>query len=485
MNKEELSDNNAREESFESMFEASLTRRDNFDIGDEVSGRVVFISGDSVFVDITGKSEAVIDRTEFIGDDGALGIKTGDAIKAYVVSIQRGEIRLTTNIGKSAASPAIIDKARSLGIPVEGTVVRTTNGGYAVSVGGVECFCPFSQIDLKSPQSPESMIGRSFLFKVTQYGEKGRNIVLSRRTLLEERQREAEKELRVSLHEGDIVSGKASSIQKFGVFVDIGGFEALVPRSELSWSRSTDPGSFKPGDDISAKVLSIDWDSRRIVLSVKQAGPEPWESVSKYEAGQEHNGRVVNIIKNGAFVELEPGIEGFIPISRMSQTRRINKPEEVLSQGDTVGVRILEVLYEKRKMTLELRTDEADPWQEPLDSLREEILSAFVESARSGGVTVRLASGMLGYMPREECMVKKGTDLQAAYPAGKEIKVVVKSIDKESRRLHLSETEALRKEERREFEKYMNTGDGEGEGGTPFGKLFKEKFDEIQKKKNT
>ncbi len=484
MSGKEPNDGGACEESFESMFEASLTRRDNFDIGDEVSGRVVYVTGESVFVDIAGKSEAVIDSKEFLSEDGALRVRTGDTIRAYVVSIQRGEIRLTTTIGRSAASPALIEKARSMGIPVEGTVTGTTKGGYAVSLGGISCFCPFSQIDVKSPQNPESMVGRSLLFKVTQYGEKGRNIVLSRRTLLEERSREAEKELRASLHEGDLIAGKVSSIQKFGVFVDIGGFEALVPRSELSWSRSADPNSFSPGNSVEAKVLSIDWEGRRIVLSIKQAGPEPWDSISGYEVGQERNGRIVNIIRNGAFVELEPGIEGFIPVSRMSQTKRVNKPEDVVSRGDAVSVRIIEILPEKKKMTLELRTGEADPWQEPLDQLREEILVAFVESARPGGVTVRLASGMLGYIAREECLVKKGTDLQEAYPAGKEVKVVVKIIDKENRRLHLSEADALRREERREFEQYMTAGEGGSADGSSFGRLFKQKFDEIQRKKN-
>ncbi len=181
-----MDDDRMEQESFSALLEESLKGSDNYSIGDEVRGKVVFITGDSVFIDMAGKSEAIIDKKEFLDSRGNLGVKLADMVRAYVVSLRRGEISLTTSIGRGPVSPELIETARIHGIPVEGTVVSTTNGGYRISISGIDCFCPFSQIDIKSPSKPESLIGKTMSFKVTQVTEKGRNIVLSRRALMEE-----------------------------------------------------------------------------------------------------------------------------------------------------------------------------------------------------------------------------------------------------------------------------------------------------------
>ncbi len=476
--------NSSNNESFESLLEQSLIKEDNFSIGDEVSGKIVFIAKENIFVDISGKSEAILDRKEFADDDGNLSVKTGDTIKAYIVSFQGGEIKLTRRIGRSTVSIELLEKARKFGIPVEGTVVATVNGGYTVSISGVECFCPYSQIDIKAPARPESVMNRSLPFKVTQITEKGRNIVVSRRAYLEERRAQAEKELRSTLKEGDPISGEVVSVQKFGVFVDIGGIEALLPRTEISWGRNADLGAFKPGDTVKAKIIGLDWEGKRIVISIRQTLPEPWEHISNYSTGQEVSGVITNIIKNGAFVELEPGLEGFIPVSRMSYTKRINRPEDAVQVGGRVNVRIMELHPDQKKISLELLTGESDPWQSSSEGFDDSIFSAVIEAVRPNGLNVRLPNGMSGFVPREQCAVKKGSDLQSVYSAGKEVKVAVKNIDRESKRLHLSEIEALRREERQEYEKFMNAGGPSGEDASAFGKLFKQKFEEIQNKKD-
>lgn len=481
MSDSEKNEQTSQDENFEQLFEQSQLKNDDFAIGDEVTGKIVFITRDTIFVDISGKSEAIIDKMEFTDNDGNCSAKTGDTIKAYIVAMRGGEITMTTKIGNGPVSAELLENARKFAIPVEGTVITLTNGGYRVSISGIECFCPFSQFDIKPVPQPETVVGNSFSFKVIQITERGRNIVLSRRALLEEQQQQRENELRSVLKEGDILSGTVVSIQKFGVFVDIGGIEMLVPRTELSWSRSVDPSQFATGQKLQAKVLSIDWDSKRIVASVKQNGPEPWDGIAKYTEGQEVNGTIVNIIKNGAFVEIEPGIDGFLPVSRMSYTKRINRPEDAVSLGSTVTVKLIDIDAGSRKISLELVTGEPDPWQTPLDSIREASHSGIVESSRPNGITLRLSNGMVGFMPREESAMARGGDLQSAYPAGKEIKVAVRTIDKNGKKLILSELEALRREERQDYEKFMNQQPAEGTGSA-FGRLFKQKFDDMQKK---
>lgn len=476
-----MDDDRMEQESFSALLEESLRGNDNFSIGDAITGKVVFITADSVFIDMAGKSEAVIDRKEFLDPRGELGVKVGDTIQAYVVSLRRGEISLTTRIGRGPVSPELIETARRHDIPVEGTVAATTNGGYRISISGIECFCPFSQIDFKSPPKPESLIGKTMSFRVTQVTEKGRNIVLSRRSLLEESRQRRESELRETLKVGDLVTGTVSSRQNFGLFVDLGGVEALVPRVEVSWSRSAGMDGFAVGDEVRAIVLSIDWENRRHSLSIRQAQPHPWDNIGKYTPGMDTGGTVTNIIKSGAFVELEPGIEGFLPVSKMSLTRRVNKPEDAVSVGASINVRIIDIDVHEKKISLELLTGEADPWQADESSLLDAFFTASVESVRSNGVTARLSNGMLGFIPREECAQPRGTDLQNAYPAGKDLKVVIKSLDKTNRRLTLSESGALRKEERQEYEKFMKSSSSPEESSS-FGRLFKQKFDEIQKK---
>jgi len=226
---------------FEKMLEDSLNRNDSFSPGDKVTGKVVFISEENVFVDISGKSEAVIDLSEF-RDDDKITVSTGDEIEGYIVSTSGGEIMLTTKLGKGGIKPELIEMAYHNSIPVFGTVIGSSKGGYTVSISGTRCFCPFSQIDIKSPDDPGDIINKSFEFRIIQYGERGKNIVLSRKALLEEERNDSIIRLKKSLKIGDIINGTIISIRDFGLFIDIGGIEGLVPKSEISWSRygSTD-----------------------------------------------------------------------------------------------------------------------------------------------------------------------------------------------------------------------------------------------------
>jgi len=480
MSSEEQFEQTPDEENFEQMLEDSLVRTDNFAPGDQVHGKVIFIENENIFVDISGKSEAVISAEEFRNDDGSISLKTGDEVEAYIVSMGGGEINLTSKIGRGHLNPQMLETAYRDSIPVEGRVTGTTKGGYTVALSGIQCFCPFSQIDMRTPRNEEDLVSKILSFRIIQYGEKGRKIVLSRKALLEEERKIREERLRETLNEGDIISGTVCSIQKFGIFIDIGGFEALVPRSELSWSRHVDMDNFTPGSEISSQVLSIDWENGRVTLSIRNLTPEPWKRADSYTAGQTVNGRVVNCIKTGAFVELEPGLEGFIHVSRMSFIKRINRPEDAVTIGDTVSVKILSIKSDEKRISLELLTDEPDPWQSSGDELLNTLQTGIIENVKSAGINVRLANGMLGFIPRSELSSGNNTDIQKEYQTGKEIRVAVIRIEPEDKKLILSQRNAAALQESEEFKKF-NQGSAAA-GDSSLGSLFKKEFDEIQKK---
>jgi small subunit ribosomal protein S1 len=476
----EYTEEQNNQENFEEMLEQSMSRRDDFTVGARVEGKVVHTTDEYVFVDIAGKSEAFISTAEFRNDDGTLSIKVGEVVQAYVVSMSGGEIHLTTSIGRGGTNPGLIQMAYRESIPVSGTVLEAVKGGYSISVGGIKCFCPISQIDTRNNPDPSSLLNRSFLFKIIEYKERGKNIILSRSALLEEQRKATEESLRQTLKPGDRITGTVSGVRDFGVFVDIGGVEALVPKSELSWGRYADTGSFRIGEAIEAAVKSIDWENRRLTLSVRDLTPEPWEHIDRYETGQTVTGRVVNLIKNGAFVEIEPGLDGFIHISRMSFLKKINRPEDAVSLGDQVNVRIVSINPGEKKISLELVPNEPDPWKDAGSNIADSIQTATVEDVKPSGLNVRLANGMLGFIPRGELKIKGESEMQKKYAVGNQLKVSVLRIERNNRKLILSETEALKLEERTDYENFIKKDSSSQ--STTLGSLLKNKFEDIQKK---
>jgi len=473
--------NDLSQEDFEKMLEQSLNVSDNFIPGDSVTGTIVSISGEFAFIDINGKSEAIMETRELMDDKGGLIYKKGDSINAFVVSLQGGEIRLTSRLGKGAVNTGLLEIAYKNSYPVEGKVTGTTKGGYTVSVSDTNCFCPFSQIDLKASENNAEYIDKTFPFKIIQYSERGRNIVLSRRALQEEKRRENEALLKDSLKIGDMITGTVISLQNFGIFVDIGGVEALVPKSEISRSRTTEISTFAAGQTVTAKVIDLDWEGNRITLSIKQTLPEPWDGIDRYSENDTLNGRIMKIIKSGAFVELEPGLEGFIHVSRMSYTKQVKSPEEAVKTGDLVQVKIISINKDEKRIGLQLVTGEADPWQLPENELTGKTHIGIIEFVKGNGANVRLENGMLGYIPRDKLAARQ-TDIQKDFPVGSEIKVVVEEFDRNNKKLILSAIGALRKEELIELQEYQKNN--APQGGSSLGNLFKDKFDDLQKKIN-
>jgi small subunit ribosomal protein S1 len=304
------------EEDFEKMFEASQQAR-RIEKGRTIEGTVVAIGTESALVDVGGKSEAEIDIDELKDEDGDLEVAVGDRIKATVVSTAGG-LTLSRKLALRAATAGQLEDAFRAGLPVEGKVEGEVKGGYEVRVARQRAFCPVSQIDIVRNTEPGQHIGRVYRFLITEYKEGGRNLVVSRRTLLEHEQKAQAAEVRKSIVEGAVITGRVVSVRDFGAFVELGGgIQGLLHVSEMAWARIADPSQVaKPGDEITVKVLRLDADTQKISLGLKQLLGDPWSKAGEtYKAGQLFSGRVTRVADFGVFVELEPGVDGLIPAS--------------------------------------------------------------------------------------------------------------------------------------------------------------------------
>lgn len=345
-------------ESFAELFEQSLKEsKGRLEPGQKITARVLKVSAEWIFIDTGHKGEGIVDRKEFLDLDGNLTVKEGDNIAAYFLSSSHGEMRFTTRIGGGASGSSQLEEAWQAGVPVEGLVEKEIKGGYEIKLGGTaRAFCPFSQIALRRVENPESLIGTRLTFRITDYGEKGRNIIVSRRALLEEEQQRLKEEAQAGLEEGMTVSGTVTSLQDFGAFVDIGGLEGLIPISEIGWARVQNVRDvLSVGQQVQVVIKTIDREKERISLSLKDTLADPWEQVvEKYPEGSFHTGTVARLATFGAFITLAAGVDGLIHISKLGAGKRINHPREVLKEGETVEVKIESVDRGNRRLSLAL-----------------------------------------------------------------------------------------------------------------------------------
>ncbi len=387
--------------SFAELLEESFVTPERLAPGQKVTATVVKITGDWIFLDLGRKGEGCLERKELVGADGRLEVREGDTLQAYFKGAEGSELRFTTKIAGGAAGHSQLEDAWRAGIPVEGLVERGIKGGYEVKVGGIRAFCPFSQMGLLRAREQGDCVGKRLPFRITEYKERGRNIVLSNRAILEE-QRLAELAARKKeLREGTVVSGRVTSVRDFGAFVDVGGIEGLIPASEIGWARVDDVReAFAVGQEVSAVVIRADWEKERLTLSVKQTLADPWEGVAAgFPVGSRHAGRVVRLAAFGAFVSLAPGVDGLVHVSRLGAGKRIRHPGEAVREGQTLEVKVESVDVARRRIALlpaGPESAEAAP-EEPDDFSRYmveepratgslgEILKARLQEKKSGG----------------------------------------------------------------------------------------------------
>lgn len=344
---------NTGEESFADMLEKTFTNS-RFEPGQKVEAEIVKISGDYIFLNLGGKSEGYIEKKEITDTDGKLKFKEGEKVSAYFVSAQNGEMRFTTKIS-GAASAGLLRQAFENKIPVEGFVEKEIKGGYEIKIAGnVKAFCPYSQMGIERTKDGSIYVRQHLMFMISEYSEKGRNIILSNREILEQEKKVKADALKQSLKEGDKVKGVIKSIQNFGAFVDIGGVQALLPVSEISWARVENINEvLQVGQEIEAVLAKTDWANNKISLSLKDMSADPWSNAAqKYQTGKRLSGKVSRLTNFGAFVTLEPGIDGLIHISDLGDGVRIKHPRDVVTEGQTIEVQVNSVDSEKKKISL-------------------------------------------------------------------------------------------------------------------------------------
>jgi small subunit ribosomal protein S1 len=483
-----MADNGNQAAGFGAMLDSGMgALRQNFEVGEQVTGIVTMVDRHSVFVDINARSEGIIDRSELLDDDGNVKVKEGDSVTAYFISDRDGEFKLAMSYGAKGDKSGLWDAYQG-GIPVEGRVESERKGGFEVTVAGQKGFCPYSQIDIHRGD-PEAYVGEKFTFKISEYDEWGSNLVLSRRQLLEEERERLQADLKERLKPGDVLEGRVTKLMDFGAFVEIGGAEGLIPISQLSWGRVENVGEVvSEGETVKVSVLDIDWDRGRISLSLKEAQGNPWDGVSaKYVVGTKVAGRITKLMPFGAFVELEPGIEGLVHISKLGAGRRLSHPKEFVEEGQPVEVEIENIDLERRRISLSMESKTfggqitGDEIEDGRPQPEGEVavggrVTGIVQGMKHFGLFVSLPGERTGLLHISQIDHKGGRDIEGwlrrNYQEGCEIEVVVQEIKGD--RISLTTAAKWEAENSKEdLSGFMNDSDGGGLGslGDALGRL--------------
>jgi small subunit ribosomal protein S1 len=445
------------DDDFASMFEASLQAK-RFEEGQTIEGTIVAIGPEVAFIDVGGKGEATIDIEELVDEDGDVPVAVGDRIEAMVVSTAGG-LKLSRKLARGAATRRQLEDAFHAGLPVEGKVERAVKGGYEVRIAGQRGFCPISQIDTARNTDPAEHEGRVYTFRILELKEGGKNVVVSRRALLEDEQREEAEALRRSIVPGSVLTGRVTSVRDYGAFVDLGaGVSGLLHVSEMGWSRVADPAAVvSVGAEVTVKVLRVDDEKQKIALGLKQLQADPWSKVPEtYAAGQVHSGRVTRLAEFGAFVELQPGVEALAHLSTFPPTGSSDGWKASVSAGMTGSFEILSVDVEKKRIGVALVADASARSQAPAGA---EIVPGArvhgkVERHEKFGVFVFLAPGRTGLIPTKETGVLREADIARTFPVGSEVEVQVLEVDPSGRRIRLSRKAVLDAKEKDEVREY-------------------------------
>ena len=451
-------DNDEKQQSMEELLnEYGPETRSSVRVGEKIHGRIISIGKETVFVDTGSKMDGVVEIADLVEEGAELPYKVGDAIDLYVVAIRHGEIRLSRAL-TGLGGAEMLEEAYQGKLPIEGRVMDTCKGGFAVEVVKRRAFCPVSQIDTIYVENPAEYVGKTLRFLITEFSEGGKNIVLSRRTLLEKEQDEIRQAFLATLSPGAVCTGRVSRIMPYGAFVEINpGTEGMVHISEMSWSRLGTPEELlHVGDEITVKVIgmeSAEGEGRKISLSMKQVGEDPWNTIrERYASGDKILGRAVRCMDYGVFVEIEPGIEGLVHVSEMSYKKRVAKASDLVSPGDALEVMVKDIDPENRRISLSMKDAEGDPWIGISDRYKPgQRLEGILEKKEKFGYFITLEPGITGLLPKSK--ISRANDpaaLEKKQP-GEGIVVAIESIDRGQRRISLAPGDAADEEEWKTF----------------------------------
>ena len=415
-----------------------------FEVNKIITGRVMHVVGDDVVMDVGYKSEGIIPLNEWHdeGLDKIVPPSPGDQIQVLLEAVEdeSGAIVLSYKKAKRQKEWENVIEKHKEGDVVSGMVTRKIKGGLLVNIG-VNVFLPASQVDIRRPPDIGDYIGRSIDCKILKIDEARRNIVVSRRKLLEDQRTEMKENLLREIEPGQVRKGIVKNIADFGAFVDLGGIDGLLHITDMAWDRVTDPRKVvKIDEQLEVYILSVDREKEKIALSLKHKTPNPWANVeAKYPVNSRHEGEVVNVMSYGAFVKLEAGIEGLVHISEMSWTKRINHPDEVVHIGDRISVQVLNINKEKQEISLGMKQVQPNPWDKVAESYPTgKIVQGKVRNLTNYGAFIEIEEGVDGLLHVSDMShVRKVAHPSEVVQKGQTVTCMVLNVDQERKRIAL------------------------------------------------
>jgi small subunit ribosomal protein S1 len=451
------------EESFAELLDAYDKGVDeDLQVGDKIKGTIISIGKDTVFIDTGTKVDAVVDKKELLDEDGNISYQEGDTIELYAVVVNEQEIRLSHALSGVGGLEMLRD-AYENNVPIQGKVSGTCKGGFHVQILQRRAFCPVSQIDTSYVETLDDYVGQTLDFLITQFENNGKNIVVSRRLLLEAEIAENRNRFFTGLTIGQEMEGTVVRLMPYGVFVELlPGIEGMVHISELSWSRLDTPEeAVSLNQKILVKVIGVEDrespDRKKIALSVKQLENDPWESAhDQFKVGQRLEGKVTRITGFGAFVEIAPGVEGLVHISEMSHTRRVLKVEDVVTAGESIQVMIRELDTDRRRISLSIKDTEDDPWSvATYKFVVGQKIEGTLAKKESFGYFIDMAPGITGLLPKSKIKAAGTPEIDKAR-IGDTLTLKVIQIDSASRKITLAPAS---NEEEDDWRKFSGTAD--------------------------
>ncbi|MDL2266391.1 30S ribosomal protein S1 [Desulfovibrio sp. OttesenSCG-928-G15] len=429
-------------------FESALENYLNPDFGDLeegsiVKGEVVRIDADNILVDVNFKSEGQIPASEFRDPSGNISVKVGDKVDVYVVRKNEMEGTITLSYEKAKRMQLFdqLEDVQEKNATCKGTILRRIKGGYTVDLGGVEAFLPGSHVDLRPVPDMDALVNQEYEFRVLKINRRRSNVIVSRRVLLEEERDSKRQDLLGTLSEEQMVKGRVKNITEYGVFVDLGGLDGLLHITDMSWKRIRHPKEMVTmGQELELKVLSFDRDNQKVSLGLKQLVADPWQDITaKFPSGAHLNGKVTNLVDYGAFVELEPGVEGLVHISEMSWTRKLRHPSQMVKVGEEVDVVILGVDQDKKRISLGMKQVKPNPWEVVAEKFPEgTVLEGAIKNITEFGMFIGIEDGIDGLIHVSDISwTKKIRHPSEAYQVGDMVQAKVLTVDQENEKFTL------------------------------------------------
>ncbi len=434
----------SHEEDFGSILEKFEQEQTIYHNGDLVEGKVVGVSERGVLIDFGYKSEGIAPIEDFTSPEGEVTVNKGETVEVTIKNISTGDAppMLSRADAVSRKSWEVIEKAFNDETPITGRVMDVTKGGLRVDLDGVEAFLPGSQVDSRPIRNLNSFVGQDIEAKIIKFSRKRNNIVLSRKVLTDEVVNKQKSETLDRIQEGFVIEGTVKNLTEYGAFVDIGGIDGLLHVTDMSWGRLQNPGEhFKVNDQVQVKVLKLDRQKEKVALGYKQLIPDPWSTVIEiYPINAKIKGRISSVTDYGAFVELEPGVEGLVHVSEMSWSKRSQSPKKLLRAGDEVEVQVLGIDTEDRRISLGMKQLQPNPWQTVHERYRiGQTVSGRVRNLTDFGAFIEIEDGIDGLVHVSDITwSKKVKHPKDVLKRDQEVQAVIKNIDIDNRRMSLS-----------------------------------------------